>query len=205
MVIVGVGHPGGGGARGGNDGGAHGYNSQLSAIQMAPCGPTRLAARRFAPSPSRAASVLAVAALAAAGCADGRDLHAGGALVRRLQARHQPGQLPVAGHGRQAEGRARPARRCGRCSARRSSLSAFRDNRWDYVYEFTRQGSVRRAPQRSPSTSSTTSSRAGKATRCRRRWRSSTASARDKSLAHEPVGRATRAFLGWLLGDLSGD
>ncbi len=26
-------------------------------------------------------------------------------------------------------------------------VSAFRDNRWDYVYEFTRQGQVRRASQ----------------------------------------------------------
>ena len=41
--------------------------------------------------------------------------------VRRVQARHQPGQLPFAGHGRQAEGRPDQAAGARWCSARRSS------------------------------------------------------------------------------------
>ena len=47
------------------------------------------------------------------GCADDRHVHADAALVRRLQARHQPGQLPVPGHGGQAQGRPDARRRCG--------------------------------------------------------------------------------------------
>jgi hypothetical protein len=63
--------------------------------------------------------------------------------LRRLHARHQPGQLPVAGHGGQAQGRHDEGTGARSSSARRSSSAVFRDNRWDYVYEFTRQGVVR--------------------------------------------------------------
>ena len=55
------------------------------------------------------AAALALAVVAAGGCATVDRYMPIVALVRRLQDRHQPGQLPLAGHGRQAEGRQTPA------------------------------------------------------------------------------------------------
>ena len=49
--------------------------------------------------------------------------------------------------------------------------SVFRDNRWDYVYEFRAQGGFASIAS-SPSISRTTRSPAGKATKCRSRRRS---------------------------------
>ena len=63
--------------------------------------------------------------------------------------------------------------------------SAFRDNRWDYVYEFKAAGPGRSSIASSPSISSTTSSRAGKATRCRRRRSSSIARRAARTLPRE--------------------
>ena len=52
--------------------------------------------------------------------------------------------------------------------------SPFRPDRWDYVYEYSRQGRV--VEHRNFTVYfAETSSRAGKATRCRNRWSSSTA------------------------------
>ena len=75
-----------------------------------------------------------------------RYVHAVHQPVRRLQARHQPGQLHFAGYGRQAEGRARPSSRCRQVLGTPLITSVFRDNRWDYVYEFTGRAGASRAP-----------------------------------------------------------
>ena len=63
----------------------------------------------------------------------------------------------------------RPSRRCAPTLGTPLVTSAFRDNRWDYVYEFTARRAGCASTASSPSTSRTTSSRAGKATRCRSR------------------------------------
>ena len=112
----------------------------------------------------------------AGGCAQTaqtvRDLHPDHHPVRRVQARHQPGQLHLAGHGRQAQGR--PDQGAGADASLGTPLitSAFRDNRWDYVYEFQRDGPGARAPPVHRLLQGRRRSRAGKATRCRSRRRS---------------------------------
>ena len=69
--------------------------------------------------------------------------------------------------------------------------SPFRDNRWDYVYEFKRRD-ARASTASSPSISTTTRWPAGKATRCRNRRRSSTASRRPDQ-PPTPTARPTWA------------
>ncbi len=137
LEILGRGH-------GGVGGGGKGYNS---ADDCGPAGPRRpcrgvpphggragddpVTAHASAPTPIRPCCSRAHAAprrapsRCVAGCAQMtpalRQLHPDDHAVRRVQARHQPGQLHLAGHGRPAEGRADQAAGARWRSARRSS------------------------------------------------------------------------------------
>ena len=98
---------------------------------------SRRSAARASPLPRPA-----LAAVLVAGCSTIDTYLPTLRSLRRLQARHQPGQLPVAGHGGQAQGRADEA--AGPPAARHAAPGQRRSatDRWDYVYEFTRQGRV---------------------------------------------------------------
>src|SRR6185312_7031712 len=69
---------------------------------------------------------------------DDGQLHAELAQLRHLQARHQPGQLPHAGHGRQAKVGMTEVQ-VQQALGTPMLADPFHADRWDYIYRYTRQ------------------------------------------------------------------